>query len=69
MRSEGKLQLDFADEITSGSTITHGGKVVHEATAKALGIEPAAPPQQPAPSDKAGQGTDTPAAAGEKGAG
>jgi NAD(P) transhydrogenase subunit alpha len=33
---EGKLQLDFNDEITSGATITHDGKVVHEATAKAL---------------------------------
>jgi NAD(P) transhydrogenase subunit alpha len=37
--SEGKLELDFDDEITKGATITHGGKVVHEATAKALGIE------------------------------
>ncbi|HJP71253.1 MAG TPA: Re/Si-specific NAD(P)(+) transhydrogenase subunit alpha [Candidatus Limnocylindria bacterium] len=37
--SDGKLELDFDDEITRGATITHGGKVVHEATAKALGIE------------------------------
>jgi NAD(P) transhydrogenase subunit alpha len=37
--SDGKLELDFDDEITTGATITHGGKVVHEATAKALGIE------------------------------
>jgi NAD(P) transhydrogenase subunit alpha len=37
----GELVLNFDDEITRGSTITHGGKVVHEATAKALGIEPA----------------------------
>lgn len=44
--SDGELKLDFDDEITRGATITHGGKVVHEATAKALGIEvetPAAP--------------------------
>jgi len=34
------INLDFDDEITRGATITHGGKVVHEATAKALGIEP-----------------------------
>ena len=40
--SDGTLNLDFADEITPGATITHDGKVVHEATAKALGIEPAA---------------------------
>jgi NAD(P) transhydrogenase subunit alpha len=41
--TDGKLALDFADEITAGATITHDGKVVHEATAKALGIEPEAP--------------------------
>ena len=41
--TDGKLNLDFSDEITAGATITHGGKVVHEATAKALGIEPATP--------------------------
>ena len=39
---DGTLNLDFDDEITRGATITHGGKVVHEATAKALGIEVAA---------------------------
>jgi NAD(P) transhydrogenase subunit alpha len=37
----GELVLDFEDAITAGATVTHGGKVVHEATAKALGIEPA----------------------------
>ncbi len=58
---DGELNLDFADEITRGATITHGGKVVHEATAKALGIEVAAP--EPA---KAPAGTDAPADAGEK---
>jgi NAD(P) transhydrogenase subunit alpha len=57
--SDGKLELDFDDEITKGATITHGGTVVHEATAKALGIEvsPPAQPQTdtaaaPAPSEK-----------------
>jgi NAD(P) transhydrogenase subunit alpha len=34
---DGQLQLDLEDEITKGATITHGGKVVHEATAAALG--------------------------------
>jgi NAD(P) transhydrogenase subunit alpha len=50
---DGPLQLDFDDEITRGATITHGGKVVHEATAKALGIEPAQPAAaaETAPSD------------------
>ncbi len=40
---EGTVALDFEDEITRGATITHAGKVVNEATAKALGIE-ASPP-------------------------
>lgn len=40
----GELVLDFEDAITKGATITHGGKVVHEATAKALGIDPAPVP-------------------------
>ncbi len=50
---EGAVSLDFDDEITRGATITHDGKVVHEATAKALGIEPAAPaaPSAPAVAD------------------
>jgi NAD(P) transhydrogenase subunit alpha len=41
---KGELVLNFEDEITRGATITHDGKVVHEATAKALGIEPAPVP-------------------------
>jgi NAD(P) transhydrogenase subunit alpha len=53
--TDGKLEPDFGDEITKGATITHGGKVVHEATAKALGIE-VEPPPAPA-------GTDTEAGA------
>jgi NAD(P) transhydrogenase subunit alpha len=41
------INLDFSDEITRGATITHGGKVINEATAKALGIEVAEPPAAP----------------------
>ncbi len=37
--TDGSLTLDFTDEITKGATITHAGKVLNEATAKALGIE------------------------------
>jgi H+-translocating NAD(P) transhydrogenase subunit alpha len=37
---DGRIDLDFDVEITRGATITHDGRVVHEATAKALGIEP-----------------------------
>jgi NAD(P) transhydrogenase subunit alpha len=37
--TEGKLNLDLEDEITKGATITHGGRVVHEATASALGAQ------------------------------
>jgi NAD(P) transhydrogenase subunit alpha len=36
---DGSVDLDFDDEITRGATITHDGKVVHEATAKALAPE------------------------------
>jgi NAD(P) transhydrogenase subunit alpha len=50
--SDGTLELDFDDEITRGATITHDGKVVHEATAAALGIEPATP-KAPAKTDAA----------------
>jgi NAD(P) transhydrogenase subunit alpha len=47
---DGAIALDFTDEITRGATITHGGKVVNEATAKALGIEVAEPAAAAAPS-------------------
>lgn len=53
---EGSLNLDFGDEITRGATITHGGKVVHEATARALGIEASDPAPEPA-SASAGEET------------
>ncbi len=61
---DGTLTLDFDDEITRGATITHDGKVVHEPTAKALGIEPAPPSvQSDAPSqtdaDAAASASDT----------
>ncbi|MBA2263171.1 MAG: Re/Si-specific NAD(P)(+) transhydrogenase subunit alpha [Chloroflexi bacterium] len=36
LMKDGELHVDLDDEITKGATITHGGKVVHEATAKAL---------------------------------
>ena len=45
---DGRIDLDLSDEITRGATITHGGKVVHEATAKALGMEVEAAPATPA---------------------
>jgi NAD(P) transhydrogenase subunit alpha len=50
--ADGAMRYDFADEITAGTVITHGGKVVHEPTAKLLGIEveaPAAPEPEPEP--------------------
>ncbi len=56
---DGEVELDFSDEITRGATITHQGKVVNEATAKALGIEVAQPDADAAPK------TDTTAAAPE----
>lgn len=42
---KGELTLDFNDEIVKGATITHQGRVVHEATAKVLGIEVQPPAQ------------------------
>ncbi len=60
---ERELKLDFEDEITRGATITHDGKVVHEATARALGIEPANPaPATPEPAATSSEPTtDAPA--------
>jgi NAD(P) transhydrogenase subunit alpha len=60
LMADGKVELSFDDEITRGATITHGGKVVNEATAKALGIEVASPPAQPSAE------ADAPASASEK---
>ena len=41
MIKDGALDLDFEDEVTKSTVITHGGEVVQEATKKLL--EPAAP--------------------------
>jgi len=40
---DGKLTVDLEDEITRGATITHGGKIVNEATAAALAAQSAPP--------------------------
>ena len=42
MVKDGALNLDFEDEVTKGTVITHGGAVVQEATKKVLKPEPAA---------------------------
>src|SRR4029079_15344959 len=57
MVKDGNLNIDLSDEITGAVVISHGGKVVQEATAKLLGSEvakpePSAPPAaepEPAP--------------------
>jgi H+-translocating NAD(P) transhydrogenase subunit alpha len=41
---DGKLNLDFNDEVTASTVITHGGEVVQAATKKALEPAPAATP-------------------------
>jgi proton-translocating NAD(P)+ transhydrogenase subunit alpha len=46
MVKEGALNLDFEDEVTKATVITHGGAVVQEATKKLL--EPVAPASAPA---------------------
>jgi len=65
----GELVLNFDDEITRGATITHGGGVVHEATAKALGIEPAPVPAGKPRAEGASDSEPEPAPAGTTGAG
>ena len=59
---DGQVRLDFEDEITRGATITHGGRVVHEATARALGID-VPPPAAPVEAEPAQTSTDAPQAA------
>ncbi|MBX3030317.1 MAG: Re/Si-specific NAD(P)(+) transhydrogenase subunit alpha [Chloroflexi bacterium] len=49
MVKDGQLVLDRSDEITGAVVIAMDGKVVQEATAKALGIEPATPAPAPEP--------------------
>ncbi|HSK93549.1 MAG TPA: Re/Si-specific NAD(P)(+) transhydrogenase subunit alpha [Candidatus Angelobacter sp.] len=68
--ADGKIDLDFSDEITRGATITHDGKVIHEATAQALGIEVVepetnadAPAEAPAADAAAGTATNAPSTA------
>lgn len=64
---EGQLVLNFGDEITRGATITHGGGIVHEATAKVLGIEPAPVPEAQTPAKPDGAAAAEPAAASSGG--
>jgi H+-translocating NAD(P) transhydrogenase subunit alpha len=60
LMTDGSVDLDFTDEITRGATITHGGQVIHEATAQALGIEAGTPPT-PATPDEAPETNAAPA--------
>jgi H+-translocating NAD(P) transhydrogenase subunit alpha len=54
LAKDGALHLDFSEEITAGTVITHDGHVVHEATRKLLGEEGPAPVvAQPAPAEPA----------------
>ena len=52
LMSDGRIELDFSDEITRGATITHEGKVIHEETATALGIEVVEPATAAAADDE-----------------
>jgi NAD(P) transhydrogenase subunit alpha len=36
---EGKLSTEFTDEVLAGALLTHQGKLVHEATVKAFGVQ------------------------------
>jgi NAD(P) transhydrogenase subunit alpha len=46
---DGRMTYDFADEITAATVITHDGAVVHEPTAKFLGLEVAPARVEPPP--------------------
>ena len=67
MIKDGALNLDFEDEVTKATVITHGGAVVSEAVNKLLAPAPAptpAPAQTPAPaSDPAPAAAPDPASA------
>jgi NAD(P) transhydrogenase subunit alpha len=52
---EGELQLDFADEITTGTLISHGGALVNE---RLGGTMPAAPEAPTDAGAEAGPGAD-----------
>jgi NAD(P) transhydrogenase subunit alpha len=63
LMSDGRIELDFSDEITRGATITHEGKVIHEATATALGIEVVEPATAAAADEPPDEAAATPSAA------
>jgi NAD(P) transhydrogenase subunit alpha len=48
---EGALNFDLTDEVTSGTLLTHEGKIVHAPTAQRLGVS-AAPAQKISPTPK-----------------
>jgi len=51
---DGQLNLDFSDEITAGTVITHEGKVVHGPTAKLLAPAEGAAPASNGPTEPSG---------------
>jgi len=58
---DGELTPDFDDEIVAGTCVVRAGKVVHPATAEALGLElppPAAPEPAPEVTETPGAGAD-----------
>ncbi len=42
---EGKIELDFSDEITDGTTTAHGGEVRHPRVREKLGLQPLPTPE------------------------
>jgi proton-translocating NAD(P)+ transhydrogenase subunit alpha len=51
---DGKLNIDFSDEVTASTVITHGGEVVQAATKKLLEPAPTAPKANAAPKSSEG---------------
>ena len=62
MVKDGKLNLDFSDEVTAGTVISHAGKVVQPATLKLLEPAAAAPPTAKVTLPRAAKAPPTPKA-------
>ncbi|CAA9523078.1 MAG: NAD(P) transhydrogenase alpha subunit [uncultured Thermomicrobiales bacterium] len=63
---DGRLNLNFDDDIVKGTVITHDGEVVHEATRSRLGLGSLTPEPEPAPaSPSTAEATPDPATSGD----
>ena len=47
MLAEGRLEIDWSDEVIAGTALTHAGRVVHAGVARALGLPEPTSSQEP----------------------